>query len=137
MQIAELAPASLVASHLGTAHQIEVFSGISRTLAEIQIRMCVVARDRRTIRGLIHKIEADCDHIGTSERLDAVLTAAREHLELSEHFEEVEDRVHRTTLSDHDSAEELDPLLKHVYKSWLHWHTAQTRYAEYAAHLHH
>src|SRR5438046_391579 len=76
---------------------------LSDHLEELQIRMGIVVYDRRTIRNLIHRIEAS--HIDTSGQLRAVLNAAREHLEISEQFEDEENSANHNIIEGRDFSE--------------------------------
>lgn len=107
----------------------QAFAGIENTtrkLEEMQIRMSLVVYDRHNMQRLIYEIEESGprDH-AISEALRIMLAAACHHLELSEEYEDEEERVRRITPPSR-RAELLQPLLGRVYASWLAWQTAHT-----------
>ena len=107
----------------------QTFAGIeniTRKLEEMQIRMSLVVCDRHGMQRLIYEIDASAPRsYTTTEPLRTVLAAARRHLQLSEEYEDEEERISRFTPPSR-RAELLQPLLARVYQSWLAWQTAHT-----------
>jgi hypothetical protein len=110
-------------SNPGTAQQAARMDKVKRRLEEMQLRMSIVVYNRRTMRVLIDDLEMSCPNM--SDELRGVLASARNHLELSEKFEDAEYPARRVT-GGSDNDERLQPLLSQVYKTWRVWQTAHS-----------